>query len=98
MFGLEDVLKKELIELNANNIQTGNRCVYFQGNQNLMYEANIKLRTALKVLRKIKVFQAKKEAELYKHISRIKWYHLLSETDTFSVSSTVNSSKFFYTS
>ena len=94
MFGLEDVLKKELIELSANNIQTGNRCVYFQGNQHLMYEANIKLRTALKILRKIKVFQAKKEAELYKHISRIKWYHLLSDTDTFSVSSTVNSKYF----
>jgi putative N6-adenine-specific DNA methylase len=94
MFGLEDVLKKELIALNANNIKVGNRCVYFQGNQNLMYRANIKLRTALKILKKIKIFKAKKEAELYKHISRIKWYHLLSETDTFSVSSTVNSKYF----
>lgn len=94
MFGLEDVLQKELIELNANNIKTGNRCVYFQGDQNLMYRANIKLRTALKILKKIKIFKAKKEAELYKHISRIKWYNLLSDTDTFSVSSTVNSKYF----
>ena len=94
MFGLEDVLQKELIELNASNITTGNRCVYFQGDQNLMYRANIQLRTALKILKKIKVFKAKKEAELYKHISRIKWYNLLSNTDTFSVSSTVNSKYF----
>lgn len=94
MFGLEDVLKNELIELNASNIKTGNRCVYFQGDQNLMYTANIKLRTALKILKKIKVFRAKTEGELYKHISRIKWYHLLSDTDTFSVSSTVNSKYF----
>ncbi len=94
MFGLEDVLQKELIDLNASNITTGNRCVYFQGDQNLMYRANIQLRTALKILKKIKVFKAKKEAELYKHISRIKWYNLLSNTDTFSVSSTVNSKYF----
>ena len=47
MFGLEDVLTKELKKLNAENIKQGNRCVYFKGDASLMYEANIKLRPAL---------------------------------------------------
>ena len=70
MFGLEDVLQKELIDLNASNIKTGNRCVYFQGDQNLMYRANIKLRTALKILKKIKIFKAKKESETLRTIMK----------------------------
>ena len=94
MFGLEDVLTKELIKLNAENIKQGNRCVYFKGDASLMYEANIKLRTALKILKRLRVFKARTETELYKHIGRIKWYNIFSVSDTFSISSTVNSKYF----
>ena len=69
MFGLEEILKEELLELGAENVKTGNRCVYFYGNQKLMYKANIKLRTALKILTNISSFKARKETELYKRIS-----------------------------
>ena len=94
MFGLEDVLTKELIQLNAESIKQGNRCVYFKGDASLMYEANIKLRTALKILKRLRVFKARTETELYKHIARIKWYNIFSVSDTFSISSTVNSKYF----
>ena len=74
MFGLEPVLERELKELGAKEIEIGNRCVYFVGNKKLMYKANIQLRTALKILKTLITFKAKKETELYKHISKIKWY------------------------
>ena len=94
MFGLEDILEKELIKLGAKKIKKGNRCIYFQGNQQCMYDANIRLRTALKILKVLQVFKTKSETELYKHIRRIKWHNILSTSNTFSVNSTVNSKYF----
>ena len=94
MFGLEIVLEKELRQLGAINIKIGNRCVYFSGNKKVMYKANLKLRTALKILRNLSRFKAKKETELYKNISKIKWDKILDTSKTFSVSSTVNSKYF----
>ena len=94
LFGLEPLLKEELENLNAKEISIGNRCVYFKGDLELMYRANIQLRTALKILKNLTSFKAKKEEELYKNISRIKWYKIFNTSKTFSVSSTVNSKYF----
>jgi putative N6-adenine-specific DNA methylase len=60
LFGLEPLLKKELEKLNAKEVKIGNRCVYFKGDLKLMYQANIELRTALKILKTLKTFKAKK--------------------------------------
>ena len=94
MFGLESVLENELIQLGVKDVQLGNRCVYFKADKQLLYRANIKLRTALKILQTLKVFKARKETELYNQISRVKWYNLFDVSKTFSVSSTVNSKYF----
>ena len=94
MFGLEPLLEKELKSIGAQSIKTGNRCVYFSGDKQLMYDANIKLRTALKILKNIKTFQAKQEKQLYNYISQIKWFNLFNLNQSFSVSSTVYSKYF----
>ena len=94
MFGLESVLEKELIDLGAKNIRKNNRSVYFEGDQKLIYKANIKLRTALKVLKRIKSFNARNEKDLYQQVSRVKWHNILDLSNTFSVSSTVHSKYF----
>lgn len=94
LFGLEPVLKKELIKLNAKKIKVGNRCVHFIGDKKLMYKANIELRTALKILKHLKTFKAKTEKEFYNNISRIKWHQIFDISKTFSVSSTINSQYF----
>ena len=94
MFGLESVLKQELIDSGAHNVIQGNRCVYFEGSKSLMYKINIQLRTALKVLKTLKKFQAHNEKVLYTQASRIKWDSLFNVDNTFSVSSTVNSKYF----
>ena len=72
MFGFEHLLEKELKTIGVKKIKPGNRCVYFTGNTELMYKANIQLRTALKILKTLITFKAKKETELYKHISKIR--------------------------
>ncbi len=94
MYGLEPLLKKELKSIGAQSIKTGNRCVYFTGDKQIMYDANIKLRTALKILKNITTFQAKQEKQLYNYISQIKWFNLFNLNQSFSVSSTVYSQYF----
>jgi len=94
MFGLESTLEQELIEIGAKKIVQGNRCVYFLGSKSLMYKANIQLRTALKILKTMKQFQAHNEKVLYTQASRIKWDSIFNVNNTFSVSSTVNSKYF----
>ena len=94
MFGFEHLLEKELKTIGVKNIKPGNRCVYFIGNTELMYKANIQLRTALKILKTLSSFKVKSEKELYENISRIKWYNIFDASNTFSVSSTVNSKYF----
>ena len=44
--GLENVLAQELIQLGANNVQTGRRVVTFTGDKEMMYRANFQLHTA----------------------------------------------------
>ncbi len=60
LFGLEPLLEQELKNINAREIKIGNRCVYFVGNQELMYRAKMQLTTALKILKTITNFKAKK--------------------------------------
>ena len=94
MFGLEPLLKKELKSIGAKNTKIGNRCVYFQGNKKLMYKSNIALRTALKILKNLKTFRSNTASDLYKYVGKIKWFTIFNPSNTFSVSSTVNSKHF----
>ena len=64
MFGLEPILTQELQKIGAKKIIQGNRSVSFQGDKRLIYLANLKLRTALKILKTIKKFKAYKEEDI----------------------------------
>ena len=44
--GLENILAEELTRLGANNIEIGRRMVSFTGDLEMMYRANVQLRTA----------------------------------------------------
>ena len=63
--GLEEVLAKELTELGASNIEIGRRMVAFTGDKEMMYKANFCLRTAIRILKPIKHFEAKTADEGY---------------------------------
>lgn len=94
LFGLEEVLESELKSLGAENTELHTRSVSFEGDRALLYRANLKLRTALRVLIPISRFEAEDEDALYAGIRSIDWEAYMRVTDTFAVYATVNSAEF----
>tara|TARA_B100000900_G_scaffold56236_1_gene42028 strand:- start:2964 stop:4124 length:1161 start_codon:yes stop_codon:yes gene_type:complete len=94
MFGLEEVLMGELRTLGAQDIKKMNRAVSFKGDIGFLYKANLNLRTALRILKPIKYFQAYNDQELYKKLKEIDWFKIFKLNNTFSTSATTNSDTF----
>ena len=69
--GLEEVLAGELTRLGANNVEIGRRMVSFTGDKEMMYMANFALRTAIRILKPIKHFQATTADEVYEAVKGI---------------------------
>ena len=92
--GLEPVLAKELIQLGANNVQTGRRMVSFTGDKEMMYRANFQLHTAIRILKPIKHFKARSADDVYEEIKDIEWERYIEKGKTFSVDSVVYSDEF----
>lgn len=94
IFGFEEILAEELKFLGAKNIKPGNRVVTFQASKKILYDANIKLRTALRILKPLIKFEAVDENQLYKNIYEFDWGKIFSVNSTFSIDNTVNSNYF----
>lgn len=94
MSGLEDILAGELENLGAENIEIRKRAVKFDANNEILYKANLQLRTALRILKPVAVFKARDQYALYKNIKRIKWEDFISLGNTFMVRPVVFSSHF----
>lgn len=92
--GLEEVLAGELTALGAEDVQQGCRVVSFTGDLAMMYRANFCLRTALRVLKPIKVFEAHSADEVYEAVHDIDWSQYLTLKTSFSVDSVVYSDDF----
>lgn len=92
--GLEPVLAQELIQLGANNVETGRRMVSFTGDKEIMYRANFQLHTAIRILKPIHTFKARSAEEVYDEIQKIEWSNYLDNKKTFSVDSVVYSEEF----
>lgn len=92
--GLEPVLAQELIQLGANNVETGRRMVSFTGDKEMMYRANFQLHTAIRILKPIHTFKARSAEEVYDEIQKIEWGNYLDNKKTFSVDSVVYSEEF----
>jgi 23S rRNA (guanine2445-N2)-methyltransferase / 23S rRNA (guanine2069-N7)-methyltransferase len=71
--GLEQVLAAELTELGATDVQPSHRLVTFVGDQRLMYLANLRCRTAIRILKPIANFPADSERTLYDGVQQIDW-------------------------
>jgi len=96
-FGFEDILAQEIRELGGKNVKTGNRVVTFEGNRELMYKANIWLRTAVSILIPIDSFRFKDEKDLAKKLHEIRFSTYFSVNKTFAVKGAVNSDMFNHT-
>lgn len=94
LHALEEVLAKELEALGASDIEIGKRMVAFTGNKSLLYEANLRLRTALRILKPIYSFKASNPDELYEQLSKFAWHEVMSCNQTFSIDTVVYSDSF----
>jgi putative N6-adenine-specific DNA methylase len=92
--GLEGVLAEELKAIGAEEIKTQRRAVSFIGDKELLYKANIQLRTALRILKPIYSFKARTEDELYGQAKKFDWSSVINISHKYAVDSVVNSEIF----
>ncbi len=92
VFGLEEILARELTALGAADIKPGRRLVDFTGDQRLLYSVNIWLRTAIRVLKPIHQFAAEDEKSLYRGVQEIPWAEHLSPTGSLAIDPVVHNS------
>jgi putative N6-adenine-specific DNA methylase len=96
-YGLEDVLIEELKQLGVNEYEKGNRAVTFYGNKEILYKANLWLRTASKLIVPFKEFSIKSDAELYQKVKALDWENIFDVNQTFAIDSTVFSPLYNHT-
>lgn len=72
-FGLEAVLKKEIIELGYDVLQVEDGRVTFWGDEEAVCRANIELRTAERILIKVGAFHAETFDELFENTKALSW-------------------------
>lgn len=95
--GLEEVLATELEELGARRVKVGRRAVYFEGNKELLYKANLSLYTALNILKPIVAIDFTSEDEFYRKLYDIPWMDFFGVEQSFAIKSTVFSDLFKHT-
>ena len=92
--GLEEVLAEEIKKLGADQTTVLNRAVKFQGDKALLYQANLHLHTALKILVPIRKFSCQNEDQLYQAVYEHPWEELFNLYNTFVIDGVVNSRLF----
>lgn len=94
LFGFEDLLANELIQLGARDVKKGVRNVSFSGDKGFMYKCNLGLRTAVKVLKPIHSFTVNSEQDLYDKIYKMQWEDYMKSSGTLAVDATIHSDLF----
>ncbi|MDD4108430.1 MAG: class I SAM-dependent RNA methyltransferase [Prolixibacteraceae bacterium] len=93
--GLEEVLAKEIENIGGTNIKKGHRAVFFTGDLDTIYKSNYYLRTALRVLKEVAVFQFGGVDQFYLKCKKVNWLNHMKVNQDFIVNSTVKNSKEF---
>jgi putative N6-adenine-specific DNA methylase len=91
--GIENVLASELRDTGAGNIQVGRGGVHFEGTQSTLYQANLWLRTAIRVLCPILEAPVTSPEELYEAVRAIDWSQYLTPDHTLAVDCNVRDSR-----
>ena len=84
-FGLEAVLKKEILDLGYEIASVEDGRVTFIGDDEAICRANVFLRTAERILLKAGSFKAETFEELFQGTRAIAWEELITEEDRKSV-------------
>ncbi len=92
--GLVDALRDELAQLGAKNLEKEPGGVYFESNWATVYRANLRLRTATRVVKPILQFPAYKNEDLYNNIRKFDFTTLIEPHGTLAVEASVRDSVF----
>ncbi len=92
--GLEPVLAQELEALGCTEIEVLTRAVMCESTEKQLYEANLHLRTALKIMVPIQEFVVRNELQLYDAVKSIAWENIFKVSQTFAIEGVVNSDFF----
>jgi putative N6-adenine-specific DNA methylase len=90
--GIEPILAEELRQLGAEEVEPGRGGVHFQGDQPLLYQANLWLRTAIRVLWPILEAPVNSPDELYEAVRGLDWSRYLTPEHTLAVDCNVRDS------
>jgi len=93
--GLEEVLAREIQEIGGSDIVKGLRAVHFTGDNAMIYRANYRLRTAIRIFKQIDTFKFSNMDDFYVKCMKIRWELLMNLNDSFVIQSTVIQSEFF---
>ena len=91
--GIEPVLADELRALGAAEVEAGRGGVHFAGDRTLLYQANLWLRTAVRVLRPILEAEVASPDELYDAVRALDWSRYLTPDHTLAVDCNVRDSR-----
>jgi putative N6-adenine-specific DNA methylase len=92
--GLENVLAAELRDLGAAQVVPQRLAVKFQGDEKLLYRANLCLRTALRVLVPVREFSASRTEQIYEAAGEFPWEEYLAPEGSLAVDAAVSSNTF----
>lgn len=94
LFGMEPILAEELRQIGATDIYEHNRAVNFTGDKEMLYKANLWLRTAIRILVPITVVTVRNEESLYQQAGTVDWSDYLGLDQTFAIHASTNSERF----
>mgnify|MGYP003316747034 CR=1 FL=1 len=95
LFGLEKLLGEEIDELGCKRLETIDGRVYFEGDENTIADANIRLRFAERVMIKMGSFKAYSFEELFEGTRALEWEKYIGGLDSFPVKGHAIKSKLF---
>ncbi len=81
----KEILVSELKDIGAKEIDPQFKAVHFKVDERGFYEAHLRLRTASRLMKIVKVFSAKEERMLYDQARRIHWDEIFAVNQTFMI-------------
>ena len=95
LFGLEKLLGEEIDDLGCTRTETIDGRVYFEGDENALADANIRLRFAERVFINMGSFSAETFDELFEGTKSLPWEMFIGRRDAFPVKGHAIKSKLF---
>ena len=86
--GLEDILQKELLVINASDLEKVDGGILFTGNHEVLYKANISSRVATRIMCLVKKGTYENEEDIFKSALDVNWSSLFEVNKTIKVSTT----------